>query len=198
MPSDWAPTCLRLSPTASMNESWWFFFYSEFLWWHNLLQWYDGAICDCWSLWRWTTLYFPHLSMGNEGNKMLTLPLLDTLLPANNFKRDLAISVFLPVLHLQLSEDCPACPLHWGVQSPALSWKWACRTPFHATVMWGQQWSVAHFYCLWIACQQFLDSYKKGRKSAGVNLFLIKIYNLALKVGVAVGFRQAAGLVLPI
>lgn len=37
-----------------------------------------------------------------------------------------------------------------------------------------------------------------GRKSAGVNLFLIKIYNLALKVGVAVGFRQAAGLVLPI
>lgn len=76
--------------------------------------------------------------------------------------------------------------------------KWACRTPFHATVMWGQGWAIVHFYCLWIACQQYLDSYKKGRKSAGVNLLLIKIYNLASKIGVAVGFRQAAGLVLSV
>lgn len=53
-----------------------------------------------------------------------------------------------------------------------------------------------------IACELQLSAISRflqiGRKSAGVNLFLIKIYNLALKVGVAVGFRQAAGLVLPI
>lgn len=53
-----------------------------------------------------------------------------------------------------------------------------------------------------IACELQLSAISKflqvGRRSAGVSLFLIKIYNLALKVGVAVGFRQAAGLVLPI
>lgn len=72
---------------------------------------------------------FPICPWVMRATKMLILPWLDTLLPTNNFKKDLAISGFLPGLHLQLSEDCPAYPLHWGVQSAA------CRTPFCAAVM---------------------------------------------------------------
>lgn len=34
-----------------------------------------------------------------------------------SFQKHLAASGFLPVLHLLLSEDCPACPLHGGVRS---------------------------------------------------------------------------------
>lgn len=72
---------------------------------------------------------FPICPWVMRATKMLILPWLDTLLPTNNFKKDLAISGFLPGLHLQLSEDCPAYPLHWGVQSAA------CRTPFRAAVI---------------------------------------------------------------
>lgn len=76
--------------------------------------------------------------MSKEGNKNADSALVGYS-AANNSKKDLAISGFLPGLPLQLSEDCPAYPLHWGVQSAA------CRTPFHAAVMRGQ---VACFYCL--------------------------------------------------
>lgn len=72
---------------------------------------------------------FPICPWITRATKMQILPWLDTVLPANNFRRDLTISCFLPGLHLLLSGDCPAYPLRWGVQSAA------CGTPFHAAVM---------------------------------------------------------------
>lgn len=151
------------------------------LWQCNLLQWYDSAIHDCWSLWRWTRLYFPHLSMGNEGNKVLT--------PANNFKKDLAISGFLPVLHLLLSEDCPACPLHWGgrfkVQHLAES---ESAGPLSEQQLCEDK--ADHFYCLWIACQQFLGSYKKKKRKQICQCELVLDKNLqsGIKIRCGCGF----------
>lgn len=65
---------------------------------------------------------------------MLTVPASWSLLPANSFKKDLAISGFLPALHLLLSADRPACPLHCGVQSAALLSR-SLQAPFRAAVM---------------------------------------------------------------
>ena len=109
------------------------------------------------------------------------------------------MSGFRPVLHLPLSEGCPACPLLWGgVQSAAL--KKSLQAPFPCS---GYVRTGMIGLLTFIACESLVSDFqsptKKGRQSsAGVNLFLIKIYNLAPRVGVAVGFRQAAGLLLPI
>lgn len=97
-----------------MNESWGFL-YSEFFY-CGIISYMDMT----------EPLVTADLRGGEQGfifpicpwviraTKMLILPWLDTLLPANNFRKDLTISGFLPGLQLQLSEDCPAYPLHWG------------------------------------------------------------------------------------
>lgn len=187
----------RLEVLSPKRREWKLFFYSELLWRYNLLQRYDGAIHNCWSLWRWTKLFFfffPLLVHGSsEQWNADSATQLDTLLPANSFKNDLAMSGFRPVLHL-----LPAlCSVGGGSKCSPEN----LQPPSHAAVTWGQGWAGCPLLLLVnrLSAISSLLQKKKGRQSsAGVNLFLIKIYNLAPRVGVAVGFRQAAGLVLPI
>lgn len=135
---------------------------------------------------------FPIYPWIMRSTKMLILLWLDTLLPANAFRKDLAISGFFPGLHLWLSGDCPAYPLHWGGSKCSLQDPFPCSNYVRTR-------TISCLLLLLVNCLSAISRFLQiGRKSASVNLFLIKIYNLALKVGVAVGFRQAAGLVLPI
>lgn len=150
----------RLEVLSPKRREWKLFFYSELLWWYNLLQRYDGAIHNCWSLWRWTKLFFfffPLLVHGSsEQWNADSATQLDTLLPANSFKNDLAMSGFRPVLHL-----LPALCSGGGVQSAALK---TCSPLPMQRLREDRDERVAPFYCLWIACQRFPVSYKKKRE----------------------------------
>lgn len=139
--------------------------------------------------------------MGHQSNEMLTLPLSWILCCQQTILRMILpclVSVQYSTSRFQKVVPPALCSGGGGVQSAALKTSLQAPFPCSGYVRTGMI-GLPTFIACELLVSDFQSPTKKGRQSsAGVNLFLIKIYNLAPGVGVAVGFRQAAGLLLPI
>lgn len=176
---DWLLTH-SLEDLPCKKPEWKLFFYSELLWWYNLLNntTESSVAADLYGV-EVNETFFPTCPWWSEQQNADSASELVTLLPANSLK-DLAISGFLPALQLLLWEDRPACPLHCGVQSAAL-----LSRSLQAPLLGSSYVRTGVSGCpllLLVNCLSAISGFlqkkkKKGRQpSAGVNLFLIKIY----------------------